>query len=449
MATSSHPNVPSTPGLDLGRWRNLPNLLIAAGAGGALLGALVFGIGDIDGDGHAELATTGQMSTFVRIYGASSGSPLREHSGLNMPGQFGRPVAAYGDWDGDGCSDYLIGECMYSYPQVTSGRVRLFSGRTGGELLTMPGIRYGDFLGVSVCVASDWNGDGIDDIAAGAPGSYSGGSSSGDHCGVYVFSGADGSILRFVDGTAYTEENASFGYTVVSGKDLNGDGFPDLVVGAPSETVHPPYYREGAVYVISGRTGALLWKLEGRPDHDYRLGSYECLLDDHDGDGLAEWVVSDRNYVPPGELYRRGRITIYRGAAGDAGEGCPTTPNSVGAGATLHASGPISFRCNALELSVTGAPPSSACRLVYGTPSPATPFGSGTLCVSGVPHVAATAVTDVTGATPFPIDLWQPPFESGPGAIAIGDTVAFQVLYTDFTAATRNASNSIVIRFLP
>jgi len=411
------------------------------------MGVEVFGLGDLNGDGHPELATTGLNEYFVRIYSAPSGSLLREHL-LWITGQYGVPVASYGDWDGDGCTDYLIGECLYQEIVPVGGRVTLFSGKTGAELLSMPGMRYHELLGLSVSVAGDWNGDGIDDIAAGAPGGYGGGS-SGDKCGVYVFSGADGSVLRFFDGTDHTEEDAAFGHCTVSGQDVNGDGFPDLLVGAPGETVHPPHHREGAVYVISGRTEAVLWKLSGPPDDDYRLGMYVYLIDDHDGDGLAEWVVSDPKYIPPGYIYKRGRITIYRGAVGDRWDGCPTTPSSTGPGATLHASGPISWRCNALELSVTGAPPSAAARLVYGTPGPPTPFGAGTLCVAGTPHLATSVVTDSGGAALFPIDLWQPPFDSGPAAIAIGDTVAFQVLYPDQPAGTRNASNSIVIQFLP
>ena len=389
------------------------------------MGIKVFGLGDLDGDGHPELATTGLNQYFVRIYSAPSGTLLREHL-LWIEGQYGVPVAPYGDWDGDGCTDYLIGECLYQEIVPTGGRVTIFSGRTGAELLSMPGVRYNEMLGVSVCVAGDWNGDGIDDIAAGAPSTYSG--DSGDKCGVYVFSGADGSILRFFDGKDYAQEKAAFGLSTASGKDVNGDGFPDLVVGAPGEWVHPAHYREGAVYVISGLTGSVLWKLEGPPDDNYKLGQHAYLIDDHDGDGLAEWVVSEPEYIPPGYIYPRGRITIYRGAIGDRWDGCPTTPNSAGPGASLNASGPISRRCNALELSVTGAPPSAAARLVYGTPGPPIPFGAGTLCIAGTTHVAATVVTDTGGSALFPIDLWQPPFDSGPAAITVGDEVAFQVL---------------------
>jgi len=327
--------------------------------------------------------------------------------------------------------------------------VRLFSGRSGAELLSMSGRRANEKTGASVCAAGDWNGDGIDDIAAGAPESLV--PSGGDICGVYIFSGADGSILRFLDGADYSEGDAGFGFAIDSGKDVNGDGFPDLIVGAPAETVHPPHWRNGALYVISGYTGAVLWRLVGGLDNDYQLGHYVYFIEDHDADGLDDWVVSNPRHECEylGDTHLWGRITIYRGAVGDRWDGCPTTPNSAGPGATLHASGPISRRCNGLELSVTGAPPSAAAQLVYGTPGPPTPFGAGTLCVAGAPHVAASVATDGTGAAVLPIDLWQPPFNSGPGAIAAGDKVAFQVLYSDPANGTRNASNSIVIQFLP
>jgi len=413
------------------------------------LGARVFGLGDLDGDGHSELATTGSTEYFLRIYRGPSGTLFREHSWLSFKGNAGTQVGSYGDWDGDGCDDYLIGECGSNYLPGTEGRVRLFSGRTGAELLSMSGRREHEYTGLSVCAAGDWNGDGIDDIAAGAPGAWD--PAGGDICGVYVFSGVDGSILRYFHGAVYSDDDAAFGFAIDSDKDVNGDGFPDLIVGAPGETVHPPHWRNGALYVISGSTGAVLWRFVGGLDNDYQLGHYVYLIDDHDADGIDEWVVSDVRHETEylGESHHWGRITIYRGAVGDRWDGCPTTPNSAGTGATLHASGPISFRCNELELSVTDTPPAAAAQLVYGPPGPATPFGAGTLCVAGTSHVATSVVTDATGAALFPIDLWKSPFSSGPAAIAIGETVAFQLLYRDKPAGTRNASNSIVIQFLP
>ncbi len=411
------------------------------------IGNHVYGLGDLDGDGHPELATTGTEEFWVRLYSAPTGALFREHTTLWVGMGRNPQVVPYGDWDGDGGSDYLIGDYLYSPSLSNAGRVILFSGKTGAELMTFDGTRVDEELGVSVSVAGDWNGDGIDDIAAGAPGTY--GVAGGHKCGVYIFSGDDGSILRFFNGADYTTANAAFGDATVSGKDVNGDGFPDLLVGAPAESVHPPHWRSGAVYLISGRTGAVLWKHVGRPDNDYKLGQYLYLIDDHDGDGLAEWVVSDPRFIPPGETYKKGRIAIYRGAAGDRGNGCPTTPNSVGAGANLTVSGPISLRNNLTRLVVTGVPPTARARLVYGAPGPPLPYDAGTLCVSGELHLATWLVFDASGSALVPLDLSHPPFSSGPGAIAPGDTVAFQLLYTDPAAGNRNTSGSIVIRFLP
>jgi len=129
------------------------------------MGTGVFGLGDIDGDGHPELAATGLDKYFVRIFSSSSGAVFREHL-LWIKGQYGVPVASYGDWDGDGCTDYLIGECLYQEIVPVGGRVTLFSGKTGAELLSMPGTRYHELLGLSVCVAGDWNGDGAEAAAA-------------------------------------------------------------------------------------------------------------------------------------------------------------------------------------------------------------------------------------------------------------------------------------------
>ena len=405
------------------------------------MGLGVFALGDLDGDGHTELATTGVGHNYVRIYGGPDGHLLRNHLVYGNEPQ----VARYGDLNGDGCDDYLIGHHFEGVPQY-SGRVYLYSGKTGAVLRTFNGLRKRDFAGLSVCAAGDWNGDGIVDVAAGAPGSsfYQGSELSG----VYIYSGADSSVLRFFDGAEYSEATSCFGYAVASGKDVNGDGFPDLLVGAPAQTDDPQYYWHGAVYLISGRTGATLWECRGANDDRYYLGRLVYLIDDHDGDGLAEWVVSDTDYSPSTHQ-GRGRITIYRGSVGDRGYACPTTMNSAGAGAQLFAAGPISLRNNLLNLSVEGGTPVAAGMLVYGESEPGVPFGDGSLCVRAPLHTAGVLMLGSDGAGLLPIDLWSPPFSTGPGAIQAGDSRAFQFLYQDSGTGARNTSDSIVIRFVP
>jgi len=159
-------------------------------------------------------------------------------------------------------------------------------------------------------------------------------------------------------------------------------------------------------------------------------------------------MVSDPRFTNPIQN-GGGRIAIYRGSPGDQAHLCPTTPNSAGPGVHLFAEGPISLRNNSLNLTVDGGPGPVTGFFVYGTPEPPTPFGDGTLCVKCPCHTAGFLTLDGGGAGLLPLDLWSPPFSNGPGAIAAGDTVAFQFLYPDPAAGTRNASDSIVIRFVP
>ena len=406
------------------------------------MGDTVVSLGDVDGDGYTELATTGISRFYVRIYSGPDGHLLREHS-LPIP----EPrVAPYGDFDGDGAEDYLIGDYGADSP-LNSGSVLLYSGKTGTVLRTFNGQREWEKTGVSVCAAGDWNGDGIIDVASGAPGAED--PQGGSLSGVYVFSGADASVLRFFDGADYAQATSGFGYSVASGKDVNGDGFPDLIVGAPAQTFGDFYYRQGAVYVISGRTGVVLWRLCGKYDEfDYNLGRLVYMIDDHDSDGLDEWVVSDVRYMPPTHN-GRGRITIYRGSVGDRRTACPTTPNSAGAGARLYAAGPISLRNNFLSLSVEGGTSAAVGMVVYGESEPGVPFGDGVLCVKSPLHMADFLTLDTGGAGLLALDLWTPPFSSGPGAVHAGDSRAFQFLYQDSATGARNASDSIVIRFVP
>ena len=405
------------------------------------MGDEVVSLGDVNGDGYAELAATGISKFYVRVYSGPNGLLLREHSMTSSEPS----VAPYGDYDGDGGMDYLIGDRGSGSPPF-SGQVFLYSGVTGTILRTFDGLRQGEKTGVSVCAAGDWNGDGIVDVAAGAPGRSD--TSHGSMSGVYVFSGTDASVLHFFDGAEYAQATSCFGHSVASGKDVNGDGFPDLVVGAPAEDFGDFYYRQGAVYVISGRTGAVLWRLRGRYDaFDYNLGKLVYTIDDHDGDGLDEWVVSDVRYTPPHN--GAGCITIYRGSVGDREYACPTTPNSAGAGARLYAAGPISLRNNFLSLSVESGTPAASGILVYGEPGPGVPFGDGALCVKNPLHLAGSLTLNGIGAGGLSLDLWSPPFSSGPGAVHAGDSRAFQFLYQDSATGARNASDSIVIRFVP
>jgi hypothetical protein len=109
-------------------------------------------------------------------------------------------------------------------------------------------------VGYSVAWAGDVNRDGFDDWMVGAP--YNSGGESNEGA-VYLFYGGSGALSTV---PVWTQESnhveAYFGYAVAGGGDINGDGYPDLVVGAPGDenplTKSP---NEGAVYMFAGSAG--------------------------------------------------------------------------------------------------------------------------------------------------------------------------------------------------
>jgi hypothetical protein len=83
------------------------------------------------------------------------------------------------------------------------------------------------------------------------------------------------------------------------------------------------------------------------------------------------------------------------GALADATVVCPTTPNSVGPGATLTWVGPFDPAFG--QIVVDGAKPDAGGIVVYGYQAPATPFGDGQLCSGPVTWNLARKRTDATG----------------------------------------------------
>ena len=417
-------------------------------------GDRVVNLGDVNGDGLADFGVSNQSDGRFRVYLGPNAIFLREHPGTHSDQSF----ASFGDHDGDGCADYLIGQSDYPHVDIGHGAVRLFSGRTGELLLLMEGDQLKRFAGFSVSRGGDWNGDGFEDVVTGAPGTGAIQSTS-NSSGVYVFSGADGSILHFFDGEAYCHHNSGFGWSVSSGKDVNGDGVPDLLVGAPMEpyAVGGGISTRGSAFLISGATKGVLWEFVGQ--HIGQLaGGRVKLIDDHNGDGLADWavlsphfdgVVGSAPHIP-----FLGRLSVFAGAFGDIDPSCSGGPNSVSPGAVLWNSGPISVRENALELVVSEMPQQKPAILIHGRQTtPAQPFGLGELCLATPLSILAIETTGSNGPPGtsdhalFSIDLEAPPFTSAGGRVQAGDTWAFQVLYRD--QGVRNTSNALSAQFLP
>ncbi len=161
----------------------------------AHMGFSVAAAGDVNGDGFgdvivgAERYDNGQVDEgrAFAYYGSASGLgavPAWTAEGDQSLALFGSAVATAGDVNGDGYSDVLIGARLYDGGQIDEGAAFLFLGSASGldRNGTRPsgspsnadwraeGDQPGSLAGTSVSTAGDVNGDGYFDVLVGAPG---------------------------------------------------------------------------------------------------------------------------------------------------------------------------------------------------------------------------------------------------------------------------------------
>ncbi len=131
---------------------------------------------------------------------------------------------------------------------------------------------------------------------------------------------------------------------------------------------------------------------------------------------------------------------------------CPAAPNSANpAGANLSISGSTSVSASNLSLLVTGVPPSEFGLFFYGPNAATTPFGDGTLCISGGFHrLQPPTAASFFGDNDRVLDYSAPPLDSGAGTVTPGSEWRFQYWYRDPAgAAGFNLSNALRLVFCP
>ena len=234
------------------------------------LGDSVSDAGDVNGDRVPDLIASGRGG--ARIFSGIDGSVLYNLSVGVTPTV---SASGAGDVNGDGVPDLIVGVPADSNVGTVIGNARVFSGVDGSVLYNFVGDSAMDFFGVSVSGAGDVNGDGFADLIVGAQGSGS----------VRVFSGVDGSVLYNFDGDSTGD---LFGTSVSGAGDVNDDGFDDLIVGSPSDDNNGS--GSGSARVFSGIDGSVLYTFFGDSNSN-QFGRSVSGVGDVNGDGVDDLIV--------------------------------------------------------------------------------------------------------------------------------------------------------------
>lgn len=266
----------------------MPARVIEGAAAMDSLGQAVSSAGDVNGDGFGDVVILSNASAQV-FHGSASGiaanpaGTLRSEIAGESPGS---RIAGAGDINGDGFADFLVGAPVsFQMGGLGGGRTRLFLGTASGlsqaPAQVMNGGEMARSFGDSLASAGDLNGDGLGDIVIGAPTSQPMGRVTAG--AAFIF---HGNRVGFSVTPTTTLEGImngdKFGASITCAGDTNGDGYADVLIG--TRGISTAQLWTGSMNGLAvGRVQTLTM--------DQNFGNYVAFGGDIDGDGFSDVIV--------------------------------------------------------------------------------------------------------------------------------------------------------------
>jgi hypothetical protein len=273
----------------------------AIGEAGDQLGTGLESAGDIDADGVQDVVAGAPGHEKAIVYSGRDGHILLTLHGEAERDAFGNHVASVGDMDGDGRADFIVGAPGNSASGKGAGRAYVYSGGDGHLLLQLDGEKAGDAFG-SACTGYTKGNSRL--LVVGAPG---GGPRATGR--VYVYDGLS-TKPRFTFDADATGRQLGYMFLAVPG-DLDGDTVPDIFASDWSNDAKGP--GTGRIYVYSGKTGKRLYQLTGNGPGE-NFGTTHSTAGDVDGDGYPDLIVGAWQYGP--DIVGGGRAYLFSGRTG-------------------------------------------------------------------------------------------------------------------------------------